>query len=48
MKRIKQPSTWAGIGLIAQGIGMFFGIDAAFIGTIVGGIGAVFLQEKAA
>lgn len=48
MKRLKEPSTWAGLALIAQGVGAFFGIDGALLASVIGGIGAVWLKEKAA
>ena len=47
MKRLKEPSTWAGLALIAQGVGAFFGIDGTLLAGIIGGLGAVFLKEKA-
>lgn len=49
--RIKEPSTWAGIGLIIQGAFQLFitkGGDASAWGTIGAGIGAIFLPEKQA
>jgi len=51
MKRMKEPSTWAGIGLIFQGVAQAIaskGTDATAWATIVGGMAAVLVKEKAA
>ncbi|MBL0233277.1 MAG: hypothetical protein IPQ08_06390 [Chitinophagaceae bacterium] len=47
--RVKEPSTWAGLGLVVQGIYQLYvskGGDIAAIGTIGAGIAAIFLPEK--
>jgi hypothetical protein len=51
MNRIKEASTWAGIGLLAQGIAQAItskGLDPTAWATIVGGLFAVVVKEKAA
>ena len=51
MSRLHEPSTWAGIGLVFQGIANLFlskGGDSTAYASIVGGIGAIFLREKTA
>lgn len=48
--RLKEPSTWAGIGLIFQGVYQLLitkGGDITAMGTIGAGIAAIFLPEKA-
>jgi len=47
--RIKEPSTWAGIGLVLQGAYQLFvskGGDSSAFGVIGSGIAAIFLPEK--
>lgn len=47
--RIKEPSTWAGIGLVVQGLFLLFatkGGDANAWATIGAGFSAIFLAEK--
>ncbi len=47
--RIKEPSTWAGIGLVLQGTYQLFaskGGDSSAFGVIGAGIAAIFLPEK--
>lgn len=47
--RLKEPSTWAGIGLVIQGVFQLItskGGDASAWGTIGAGFGAIFLPEK--
>lgn len=49
MDRLKEPSTWSGIGLILQGVYQLFitkGGDITAIGVIGAGIAAIFLPEK--
>ena len=51
MNRLKQPSTWAGLGLILQAIGALIaskGTDAQAWAALAGGVGAVVLNEKGA
>lgn len=47
--RLKEPSTYAGIGLIIQGAYQLFvskGGDSSAFGVIGAGIAAIFLPEK--
>lgn len=47
--RLKEPSTWAGIGLIIQGFYQIWetkGGDSTAFATIGAGIAAIFLPEK--
>lgn len=47
--RVKEPSTWAGIGLVLQGAYQLFeskGGDSTAFATIGAGIAAIFLPEK--
>lgn len=47
--RLKEPSTYAGIGLIIQGavqIYMTKGGDSSALATIGAGVAAIFLPEK--
>lgn len=49
MDRIKEPSTWAGLGLIFQGIGQLVaskGADMSGWASVWGGVAAVFIREK--
>lgn len=49
--RLKEPSSWAGIGLIIQGLFQLYdskGGDASAFGTIGAGVAAIFLPEKTA
>lgn len=50
MKRIKQPSTWAGMALLFQGIAQLIaskGTDSTAYAAIIGGVSAIALNEKA-
>jgi len=47
-ERIKEPSTWAGIGLLVQGVVQIViskGVDSSAWATAAAGFGAVFLPE---
>lgn len=49
--RIKEPSTWAGIGLLIQGLFQLYaskGGDNSAWATVGAGFGAIFLAEKSA
>lgn len=49
--RIKEPSTWAGLGLLVQGVAQVYlskGGDSTAYATIAAGVGAIFLPEKTA
>lgn len=51
MKRIKEPSTWAGLGLLCQGIAALVsskGADATAWASIIGGVSAVLMPERGA
>lgn len=51
MRRLREPSTWAGIGLICTGMGQLLangGGDGAAWGTIAAGVVAVLKHEPAA
>lgn len=51
IKRMTEPSTYAGLGLLMHGIMALFaskGADAQAWGTVGAGLGAVFLPEKTA
>jgi hypothetical protein len=48
-KRIKEPSTWAGFALVAQGIAQLLaskGVDPTAWATVIGGVIAVAAKEK--
>lgn len=49
MKRLSEPSTWAGLaGIIPSVFGMLAtGVTPAAIGGVVAGVAAVLMQEKA-
>lgn len=51
MKRMQEPSTWAGLGLIAQGVAQLLaskGTDATAWATLSAGVFAVFKREGTA
>lgn len=48
MERMKEPSTWAGLGLIAQGVAQLLaskGLDVAGWTSLSAGLLAVFKRE---
>lgn len=50
-QRMSEPSTWAGIGLLCQGLFQLFatkGADTSAWTAVAAGFGAVFLPEKSA
>jgi hypothetical protein len=49
LKMFKEPSSWAGFGLLIQGIFSIVasqGADPTAWGTVAAGMGAVFLPEQ--
>jgi hypothetical protein len=49
MKRIKEPSTWAGVGLLIQGAVSLWiskGTDVTAWGTVGAGVSAIIMREK--
>lgn len=49
MNRLKQPSTWAGLGLIFQALAGLIaskGTDPQAWATVAAGVGAVIINEK--
>jgi hypothetical protein len=50
-KRLSEPSTWAGLGLLCQGLfqlAVSKGADTSAWTSVAAGFGAVFLPEKSA
>jgi len=49
LKRLKEPSTWAGIGLlVSQAVSAYSTRDPVAIVSVIGGVAAVLAPEKAA